>query len=69
MLGPTEGFSKSIGSGFRLRMVSLLRRSACLPQDCALVGKRRDEDGRHLAPDTSRTKRRCGTSWRLEPAA
>ena len=41
MLGPTEGFSKSIGSGFRPTMVTHPQRSACLPQGCSLAGKRR----------------------------
>ena len=55
---PTEGFSKSIGSGFRPRMVTLLQRSACLPQDCSLPTKRRDDNRRLLAPGASLSKRR-----------
>ena len=41
MLGPTEGFSRSIGSGFRPKMVTHPQRSGCLPRGCSLVGKRR----------------------------
>jgi hypothetical protein len=63
MFGPTKGFSKSIGSGFRPKLAMILVSSA----RCALLSKRRSQVGRWPTADASSKKRRDTASNSLTP--